>query len=199
MHVIPDGGIRSPRPCTGHQPGFGAQKHFTKSLVHGGDEGEVVDVQNHSKMLTALVMLVSRDVVRLENQVEGKWIEGHRKPSNDVDVKRAFKEQNTKRVGDFEAAQKKLRAVARDADLTRPFQRIEIDDWIADLVTILATSGLIPFRPEENKAHRYPGQRLVPDACLRGAGPFASPPRGRRRARRHSANFHLLHRRRRNR
>jgi hypothetical protein len=142
-------------------------------------------------------MFVSRDVVRLENQVEGKWIEGHRKPSNDVDVKRAFKEQNTN-MGDFEAAQRKLRAVGRDEDLTRPFQRVEIDDWAVDLVTILATSGLIPFRPEENKAHRYSGQRLVPDACLRGAGPLAWPPRGRR-ARRHSANFHLLHRRRRNR
>jgi hypothetical protein len=110
MYVTPHGGIRSPRPYTGRNPGIGAPKHFTGSLVHGGDEGEVVDVQNHSKMLTALVMLVSRDVVRLENQVEVKWIEGNRKPTNEgnyVDVKRAFKEQNTKRAEEREQMNKK--------------------------------------------------------------------------------------------
>jgi len=103
MYVILDGGIRTPRPNTGREMGFAAQKHLMGSLVHSEDD--VADVQSHSKMLTALVMLVSRDVVRLENQVEVKWIEGNRKPTNEgnyVDVKRAFKEQNTKRAEERE-------------------------------------------------------------------------------------------------
>jgi hypothetical protein len=73
MYETPDGGIRLPRPYTGRKMGFGAQKHFTGSLVHGEDEGEVADVQSHTEMLTALVALARRDVVRLENQVEFKW------------------------------------------------------------------------------------------------------------------------------
>jgi hypothetical protein len=73
MYETPDGGIRLPRPYTGRKMGFGAQKHFTGSLVHGEDEGQVADVQSHTEMLTALVALARRDVVRLENQVEFKW------------------------------------------------------------------------------------------------------------------------------
>ena len=75
MYVTPDGGIRTPRPYTGRTMGFGAKKHFTGSLVHGEDEGEVADVQSHTEMLTALVILARRDVVRLENQVEFDWID----------------------------------------------------------------------------------------------------------------------------
>jgi hypothetical protein len=81
MHVTPDGGIRTPRPYTGRKMGFGAKKHFTGSLVHGEDEGEVANVQSHTEMLTALVMLARREVVCLENQVEFGWV--------DVDGKRS--------------------------------------------------------------------------------------------------------------
>lgn len=75
MYETPNGGILTPRPYTGRKMGFGAKKHFTGSLVHGEDEGEVMDVQSHTEMLTALVMLARRDVVRLENQVAFKWID----------------------------------------------------------------------------------------------------------------------------
>ena len=80
MYETPDGGICLPRPYTGRKMGFGAQKHFTGSFVHGEDEGEVMDVQSHTEFQTGLVTLARPDVVRLENQVEFEWI--------DVDGKR---------------------------------------------------------------------------------------------------------------
>jgi hypothetical protein len=73
MYETPDGGIRLPRPYTGRKMGMGAKKHFTGSLVHGEDEGQVADVQSHTEMLTALVMLARFEVVGLENQIEFKW------------------------------------------------------------------------------------------------------------------------------
>jgi hypothetical protein len=75
MYETPDGGIRLPRPYTGRKMGFGAQKHFTGSLVHGEDEGAVMDVESHTEMLVALVMLARRDVVLLENEVSFPWFD----------------------------------------------------------------------------------------------------------------------------
>jgi hypothetical protein len=75
MYETPDGGIRPPRPYTGRKMGFGAKRHFTGSLVHGEDEGAVMDVESHTEMLVALVMLARRDVVLLENQVSFPWFD----------------------------------------------------------------------------------------------------------------------------
>lgn len=74
MFETPDGGIRLPRPYTGPKMGMGGRKHFTGSLIHGEDEGEVANVQSHIEMLTALVAIARYDVVRLENQIPFKWV-----------------------------------------------------------------------------------------------------------------------------
>jgi putative transposase len=52
----------------------------------------------------------------------------------------------------LEEAQKQFRPVGRGLELTRPLQRVEMDAWTVDLMTIMATSGLMSFLSEEDKA-----------------------------------------------
>jgi putative transposase len=50
-------------------------------------------------------------------------------------------------------AMSKMRPVGRGLEVTRPLERVEIDEWKIDLMTILAQSGLLAlFEPEELKA-----------------------------------------------
>ena len=50
-------------------------------------------------------------------------------------------------------AMKKMRPTFKGLDVSRPFERIEMDEWKIDLLTILAQSGLLAmFSPEEREA-----------------------------------------------
>lgn len=59
---------------------MGVQKHFTGSLVVGDDEGQEMEVESHTEMQTALVVLARRDTVALENQVPFEWADADDKP-----------------------------------------------------------------------------------------------------------------------
>jgi hypothetical protein len=74
MHVTPEGTFRLPLPPKASRSfKMGTQKHFTGCLVFGEDEGQAMEVESHTEMLTALVMLARRDLVGLENQVPFRW------------------------------------------------------------------------------------------------------------------------------
>lgn len=70
MHTTHEGNIRLPLPPNGARSfEMGVKQHFSDSLVAGDDEGRQMDVESHTEMLTALVMLARREVVNLESQV----------------------------------------------------------------------------------------------------------------------------------
>ena len=74
MHETPDGGLLLPAdPIAGRKIAFGARHHFTGTLVFGENEGQVMEVESHTEMQVALVMLARREVVSLENQVRFPW------------------------------------------------------------------------------------------------------------------------------
>lgn len=59
------------------------------------------------------------------------------------------------------AARKKFAPVGKSMMLTRPLQRVEIDEWDVDIPTLLATSGLLQlFSPEERKALGLEGRKV---------------------------------------
>ncbi len=51
----------------------------------------------------------------------------------------------------LEAAQQKFRPVGQGQELTRPLQKVEMDVWTADIMTIMATSGLMRILTPEDR------------------------------------------------
>lgn len=50
------------------------------------------------------------------------------------------------------AARKRFRPITGSLDLTRPLQRVEMDEWTVDVLTILTSSGVWDFLSEDEKA-----------------------------------------------
>lgn len=50
------------------------------------------------------------------------------------------------------AARKKYRPVLHGLDLTRPLQRVEIDEWQIDLITLMKDSGMFDLLTDEERA-----------------------------------------------
>jgi len=56
-------------------------------------------------------------------------------------------------------AMKKMRPTFKGLEVLRPFQRVEMDEWKIDLLTVLAQSGLLAmFSPEERKSMGLTGE-----------------------------------------
>lgn len=76
MYETPNGSTRLPAPSVAaRKVSRGAKGHFSGSLIVGDDEGRVMEVESHTELLVALVMLARHDVVALENQVPFRWID----------------------------------------------------------------------------------------------------------------------------
>lgn len=75
--VTPRGGVRLPlSPMAARRVAKGAKGHFSGLLVMGEDEGQAMEVESHTEMVVALVMLARPNVVGLENQVPFGWTDG---------------------------------------------------------------------------------------------------------------------------
>ncbi|WP_370283506.1 hypothetical protein [Pseudooceanicola sp.] len=67
-------GIRLPLPpMAARKVARGAKGHFPGQLVFG--EGQATEVESHTEMLVALVMLARPSVVGLESQVPFRWVD----------------------------------------------------------------------------------------------------------------------------
>ncbi|MBM9595936.1 hypothetical protein [Roseitranquillus sediminis] len=74
MYETPTGGILLPQPPSAARSiKMGVQKHFTGALVCGEDEGRAMEMESHTEMQIALIMLARREVVEVENQVPFPW------------------------------------------------------------------------------------------------------------------------------
>lgn len=71
-------------------------------------------------------------------------------------------------------AQRELSPVGRGMELTRPLQRVEIDDWTVDLMKLLAESGVTQSRRRRTGATRRKSREAV-------AGMVRVGPRGLRK------------------
>jgi len=81
MHMTAAGDYCLPRPTRAARSiKMGVKKHFTGCLVIGEDEGQVLEVESHTEMMTAQVMLARPDVVSLENQLPFRWVDDTGKP-----------------------------------------------------------------------------------------------------------------------
>lgn len=76
MYETPTGGIRLPEPpSAARKVAMGARHHFSGTLVFGDGAGRAMDVESHTELQVALVMLARREVVDLEAQVPFAWID----------------------------------------------------------------------------------------------------------------------------
>lgn len=74
MKYLPDGGLLMPeRVLTTRNIAKGRRNHFTGQFTSGPDEGETRDIESHTELCGALVIIARPGVVGLENQVPFEW------------------------------------------------------------------------------------------------------------------------------
>lgn len=113
--------------------GYADRSRPTQNTIWDRVEGafELANEARHSKGLTPLV-LPSRETIRQE--------------INRLDPFHTY----IARMG-LEAARKKFAPVGKGMQVTRPLERVEIDEWTIDLVSFLAQAGILDHLTEEEK------------------------------------------------
>jgi len=74
MMLMADGGAIMPaRLQTTRKIAKGRREHFTGQFTFGSDEGWTMDIESHTELCGALVIIARHGVVGLENQVPFEW------------------------------------------------------------------------------------------------------------------------------
>lgn len=166
MYMTPHGTLRLPHAPDAARPiRMGVKEHFTGSLVVGDDEGREMEVESHTEMLTALVMLARRDVVHLENQVPFRWID-----RNGTARTHFFDFRTSLRDGTRIALIVKNSRKAADHEFRQEMRLLasQVTPDFADRVSLLTEKHLDPI--EVHNAELIHGVRLPdpePDAAVR--------------------------------
>ena len=166
MHMTPDGAFRIPQPPTADRSiKMGKKSHFTGSLVMGEEEGQELELESHTELQTALVMLARREVISLENQVRFVGT-----GPNGADMEHVFDYRVSLRDGTRTALVVKRAVKAADPDFRAKMRCLakQVIPDVADRVCLITERDLDPievFNAELIHSVRQPDPE--PDAAVR--------------------------------
>lgn len=103
---------------------------------------------------TTITVNVARAFQAANEERAAQGLRPLRVPSREA-VRRAIRaldpfQTDVARLG-LEAARRRHSPVGQGLDLTRPLQRVEMDEWRIDLVSVMATTGLLDLLSEEDR------------------------------------------------
>lgn len=142
MYEHCDRGMQLPEPPTAaRRISMGSKHHFTGALVFGEGGGKTMEVESHTEMQIALVMLARPEVIDLENQLPFRW-------TDDQDVQRThyFDFRVTLRNGSRVALIVKSAHKAATATFQATARRIasQVPQAFSDRVCVMTEKHLDP-------------------------------------------------------